>query len=66
MSFFSDKDAKTVANRIRKMLRQSKTREQLNTTKKYFYLFKKNTMRFDIIHEIEKLIKKHENKLFLL
>lgn len=64
MVSLSKEDSKVVAFRIKKMLRQSNTREQLSTTKKYFTLFRKKTKMHNIIDEIDTMIKKHEKKLF--
>ena len=64
MAVLSERNSVLAARKIKKMIKQSTTREQLTTVRRYFELFRNMTMITGIAEDIEEQFKQHEEKLF--
>jgi hypothetical protein len=64
MAVLSEKNSVLTARKIKKMLGESKSREQLITIKKYFKLFKSMTPLSGLAEELQKEITAREKILF--
>lgn len=64
MATLSDHDSVLAARKIKKMIIQSTTREQLATTQRYFKLFREKTAIPGLANDIEIQIAEKDKALF--
>lgn len=64
MTVLSDSNSVLAAQKIKKMIRESKNREQLATTKRYFERFKLMTSLSGLADEIQQEIIAQERVIF--
>ncbi len=64
MAVLSERNSVLAARKIKRMINQSATREQLATAKRYFILFRDTTTLKGLAEDIEERFKQREKALF--